>query len=98
MLGCAGKTLHYSPGLRTLITEGNPHQTLELPTDGSHPEYEAAIKRVGWNPAYHFALVYSPALAQPVDSFSRSLPDPHGMSGTVVWNTRRIESLQDGRF
>jgi hypothetical protein len=44
---------------------------------------------------YHFAVAYSPEGAQPFDtsgpSRSPGLSDPHGLSGSLVWNTRRLE-------
>jgi len=49
---------------------------------------------------YHFAVAYSPAEAQPFDVSSSSkspgLSDPHGLSGSLVWNTRRLECYYAG--
>jgi hypothetical protein len=48
-----------------------------------------------FDPHYHFAIGYSPGGAQPFDisrpSSSAGLSDPHGLSGSIVWNTRRLE-------
>jgi hypothetical protein len=38
---------------------------------------------------FHFGLDYRPDLATELDG--RSLPDPHGFSGSLVWNTRLVE-------
>lgn len=48
-----------------------------------------------FDPVYHFAVGYSPEGAQSFDtscsSSSPGLSDPHGLSGSLVWNTRRLE-------
>ena len=48
-----------------------------------------------FDPVYHFAVGYSPEKAEPFDtsrpSTSPGLSDPHGLSGSLVWNTRRLE-------
>ena len=48
-----------------------------------------------FSPASHFAVAYSPEGAQRLDisrpSSSPGLSDPHGLSGSLVWNTRRLE-------
>lgn len=38
---------------------------------------------------FHFGLDYRPDKATELDG--RSLPDPHGLSGSLVWNTRLVE-------
>ena len=40
---------------------------------------------------FHFAIAYRPDLARTTDALGQGLPDPHGLSGTLVWNTRFIE-------
>lgn len=48
-----------------------------------------------FDPLYHFAVGYSPEKAELFDatrpSTSPGLSDPHGLSGSLVWNTRRLE-------
>jgi hypothetical protein len=48
----------------------------------------------GWDNSCHFALEYKPDLAQTVDGGSQGLPKPSGLSGSLVWNTRRIERMR----
>lgn len=39
----------------------------------------------------HFAIAYRPDLARSTKARGKGLPDPHGLSGTLVWNTRYVE-------
>ena len=48
------------------------------------------------DPRFHFGLSYLPDLATSVVG-DRGLPDPHGMSGSTVWNTRFVEAKLNGR-
>lgn len=49
----------------------------------------------------HFAVAYSPERAERFDisrpSDSPGLSDPHGLSGSLVWNTRRLECFYDNK-
>jgi hypothetical protein len=67
----------------TLISPGTPYLTQEcqLPATRTDPEK-------------HFALHYRPDRASSVEKNSNGLPDPHGFSGSLVWNTRRVECLE----
>lgn len=56
-------------------------QQCEFPTDKGDPRFQ-------------FALEYRPDLAASVDGSTRGLPDPHGFSGSLVWNTKRVERLR----
>lgn len=70
----------------TLASVGVPVVTQELrpPTvEDLHPNY--------------VLLGYSPEHAQRVDPRGRSLPDPAGLSGSLVWNTRLVECVQNNR-
>lgn len=53
-----------------------------------------------FDPKFHFAVGYSPEMAQKFDipgsSSSPGLSDPHGLSGSLVWNTRRLECFHKG--
>ncbi len=70
-----------------LHSKGTPYLTQEKPFPANEPRgvFE-----------YHFALHYQPDLATSIDGTS-SLPDAHGFSGSLVWNTRRIECLQNDK-
>lgn len=69
-----------------LISPGSPYltQICDFPPDIGDPEL-------------HFAIHYRPDLAFTVDGSSKGLPTPPGMSGSLVWNTRALESLLAGR-
>ena len=45
----------------------------------------------GYNPDEHFAISFDPRYPEYPDGTSATLPDPAGMSGSPVWNTRRRE-------
>ncbi len=45
----------------------------------------------------YLLLGYSPEHAQRVDPRGRSLPDAAGLSGSLVWNTRLVECVQQHR-
>jgi hypothetical protein len=42
------------------------------------------------NSFYHFSIPYPPELAESADN-TIPLPDPHGFSGSLLWNTKRVE-------
>jgi hypothetical protein len=44
---------------------------------------------------FHFALDYRPDLATALGNNNPGLPDPHGFSGSLVWNTRFVEMGRD---
>jgi hypothetical protein len=71
----------------SLITPATPYLTQECPFPN---KVNSADKN------FHFALHYNPDLAKSVDGSSH-LPDPHGFSGSLVWDTRRVECLQAGK-
>jgi len=45
----------------------------------------------------HFAISYRPDLARSTKAHGQGLPDPHGLSGTLVWNTRYVELSQNNQ-
>lgn len=45
------------------------------------------------NPKYHISIPYPPELARTKDS-KLPLPDPHGFSGSLLWDTKRVEYLR----
>lgn len=71
----------------SLVTRGTPYLTQEcdFPTNVDEADQD-----------YHFALFYPPDLATSIDGTSH-LPDPHGFSGSLVWDTKRLECYQEGR-
>lgn len=62
---------------------------------------EGEVPHELFDPEYHFGVAYSPAKAQRIDqsviSNSPGLSDPHGLSGSLVWNSRRLECFYEGR-
>ena len=68
----------------TLISRGTPYLTREC----TLPE---SVKEA--NADYHLAIPYSSALVRTSDP-SVPLPDPHGFSGSLLWNTKRMECLR----
>lgn len=69
-----------------LITRGTPYLTQQCPFPQSVEEADEE---------YHFSLFYPPDLATSIDGTSH-LPDPHGFSGSLVWDTKRVACLQAG--
>ena len=69
----------------TLHSRATPFVTQEYPR-GEEPEEVAQY----WNSKFHFTLNYNPAKAESVDGTSH-LPRAKGLSGSLVWNTRRLE-------
>ncbi|MFP5336964.1 MAG: hypothetical protein ACLGIW_00455 [Gammaproteobacteria bacterium] len=66
----------------SLISPGTPYLTQEHPLPAE------------FDPNFHFALHWNPELARSVDGSTRGLPLPPGLSGSLVWNTRRVELAQ----
>ena len=55
-------------------------------------ETQRPIKHPDFDPTYHFAMHWHPEATTPTDGKSSSIPlDPHGMSGSFIWNTRVVE-------
>lgn len=70
-----------------LIIPGTPYLTQECP-------FPIAVSEA--DSQFHFALHYRPDLATSIDGSSH-LPDPHGFSGSLVWDTKRVKCLQKGK-
>jgi len=68
-------------------TPGTPYLAQEC----SLPEDPACTSE------FHFALGYNPAMAWSADPKSKGLPAPPGLSGSLVWNTRRLQRLLAGQ-
>jgi hypothetical protein len=50
-----------------------------------------------FDPKFHFAIDYRPDRAIAIGENNPGLPDPHGFSGSLVWNTRFVETRMAGR-
>lgn len=69
-----------------MCTTGTPYLTQECP-------FPKTVE--GADSKYHFSLFYLPDLAENIDGTSR-LPDPHGFSGSLVWDTKLVSCIQSG--
>lgn len=81
MCGFAGENEDFHFGI--LFTRYTPYTTQE-----THPQPELHEK--------HFAIEYRPDRAIPVQGRGNLPGDPSGFSGSLLWNTRRVECLQKG--
>jgi hypothetical protein len=72
-----GSSFHFNH----LITNATSHACQEVPL----PSDDRFHNR------FHFALDYRPDLATSIGDNNPGLPDPHGFSGSLVWNTRFVE-------
>jgi len=73
--------------LEHLVSRGTPYLTQECPFPNSVNEADQH---------FHFSLFYPPDLATSIDGKSH-LPDPHGFSGSLVWDTKRVACHQEGK-
>lgn len=69
-----------------LFTRGTPYLTQECDFPNNVNEADSD---------FHFALFYPPDLAISIDGTSH-LPDPHGFSGSLVWDTKRFACYSAG--
>jgi hypothetical protein len=77
--GFPGARSYYSPSAEMLVTHGVPYATQQGPI----PD--------GLDPRVFFSLLYSSEHAIAIDPKERRyLPDAHGYSGSIVWNTRFV--------
>lgn len=70
----------------TLCSKCTPYLTQKLPSPEEINEM---------NPHYHFSLHYNTEEAKSLDG-KNHLPDPHGFSGMLIWDTKRVKCLQTG--
>jgi hypothetical protein len=80
MLGCSGERARFVALFETLFTRWTPYLTreMELP--------------IGYNQEIQFAIPHKPEQTTTVDGRMGGMPgNPHGFSGSLIWNTRRIE-------
>lgn len=68
-----------------LISRGTPYLTQECPLPTGIEDVDSE---------HHFSLFYKPDLATSIDGTS-VLPDPHGFSGSLIWDTKRAYCLQE---
>jgi hypothetical protein len=71
---------------KTVISRGTAYLTQEC-------KFPQSVK--GANPTYHLSIHYPPDLAHTLDpQVTIPLPNPHGFSGSLLWNTKRVECLE----
>lgn len=83
--GYSGQRSRFSFG--HLISRGTPYLTQECPFPNLVNEA---------NPEFHFSLHYPPDLATSIDGSSH-LPNPHGFSGSLVWDTKQVACFLAGQ-
>jgi hypothetical protein len=71
-----------------LHTPAVPYLTQEAPVDPPGPDE--------YDPEYHFALHYPTQPVERTEGRPAELPDPHGISGSLVWNTNYMASAGAG--
>jgi hypothetical protein len=82
--GYAGERTHFVFGEMQFGASTSLAREVEL---GADPEID---------PVFHFGLAYLPDKATSVVG-DRGLPNPKGMSGSTVWNTRFVEARLNGQ-
>lgn len=70
--------------LESCISRGTPFLAQECPIPDSVVEADKS---------FHISIPYPPELVETKDP-SEPLPDPHGFSGSLLWNTKRVECMQ----
>jgi hypothetical protein len=85
MLGYSGQRSYFSASFETLFTNATPYLTQESKTvpDGLSDMF--------------FAIPYLPDLAKSLSPNAAGLPDPHGFSGTPVWDTNFRRCMLSGQ-
>jgi len=97
IMGFTGEKSHYSPSFNTLFTTCTPYLTQEYDETLESEDNRRKIKHPDFDPNYHFAMHWHPELTNSTDGRKSTIPlDPHGMSGSFVWNTRFMEFHQRG--
>ena len=82
--GFAGERTHFWFGEMQFGATTSLAREVEL---ADHPEIDQR---------FHFGMAYLPGQATSVVG-NLGLPDPHGMSGSAVWNTRFVEARLSGQ-
>lgn len=90
--GYPGARVKQFDRLQLAVCEATPTQEYLFHDDVEpHEEFDRSV---------HFAVYYSPANAKQVFDGTTSSPGrsaPHGLSGSLVWNTRRLECFYADR-
>lgn len=77
------------------------YSTAQVLSTQEHIFREGEVPHELFDPVYHFGVGYSPEKAQRIDESSASnspgLSNPPGLSGSLVWNSRRLECFYAGR-
>ncbi|WP_449222304.1 hypothetical protein [Tistrella mobilis] len=95
VMGFTGEKSYFSTMGQTLFTPSTPYLTQEYDETLEPEETRGSISNPAFDPQYHFALPWHPEATTPTDGKKSSIPlDPHGMSGSFVWNTRILEFRQ----
>ncbi len=98
LMGFTGEKAHYSPSFETLFTTGTPYLTQEYDPTLEPEENQRVISHPDFNPEHHFAMHWNPEQTTSTGGNTNSIPiDPHGMSGSFVWNTRFVELARLGQ-
>ena len=84
IIGYSGERSSFHFG--TLNCPGTPYLTQACPMPAENGD-----------PQFHFAIHYNTEHARQVPGPRRELPTPRGMSGSLVWNTRALETLRSSR-
>lgn len=85
MMGFSGERFYFSNLVESACPTATPYCTQE------------SVVPEELKSDFHFGLRYSTERAVSLDASGRGLPDPHGFSGSAVWNTRAVEYLLSGR-
>lgn len=97
LMGFSGEKAHYSPSFKMLFTTGTPYLTQEFDETLEMEVTKRPIRHPDFDPIYHFPMQWLPEVTIPSDGKTSSIPfDPHGMSGSLVWNTRLKEFAETG--
>ena len=97
VLGFTGEKARYSPSFDMLFTTGTPYLTQKYDETLKIENTNQAIQHPDFDPTYHFAMHWNPEATTSTDGDLSSVPlDPHGMSGSLVWNTRFVEYQERG--
>jgi hypothetical protein len=84
MLGYSAKRAHFSPTYGVLMSKGTPYLTQE---SKEPPEHLSEM---------FFTIPYLPEQAKSLSRGSAYLPDPHGFSGSPVWDTNFRRCMLSG--
>lgn len=95
VMGFTDEKSYFSAIGQMLFTPGTPYLTQEYDEALEPEETRRPIRHPAFDPNYHFALQWHPEATTSTDGKKDSIPlDPHGMSGSLVWNTRIVEFAQ----